>query len=92
MDFFVQVTLILALGMFLDFRKAKKHSPSIRLVFLLRFLKVLQHPVCRDKSILHGNPYGIPLMITNVPKWDTGFLLWMVKLQNLVSNRILTKN
>ena len=36
MDFFVQDTLILTLGMLLDFRKAKKHSPSAR-VFITLF-------------------------------------------------------
>ena len=59
MDFAVHDTPILTLRMLLDFQKAKKHS--FRLVVFLRFSKVLQHPACNYKRIMHGNQYGIPL-------------------------------
>ena len=58
MDFFMHDSLIFALRMLLDFRKAKKHSA----IGLLRFPKVSQHLAYKNKRIMHGNPYGMPLV------------------------------
>ena len=30
----------------------------------LRFLKFSQHPTCKDHAILHGKPFGIPLILS----------------------------
>ena len=38
----------------------KIHSPAARV--FLRFPKVSRHPSCMDHAILHGKPFGIPLM------------------------------
>ena len=62
MDFFVHDTLILALGILLDFRKAKKHPPSARV--FITFFESLATSRCKNKCIMHGNPYGIPLMVS----------------------------
>ena len=48
------------LGCCSTFGKRKKHSPAARV--FLRFPKVSQHPACMDDAILHGKPFGIPLM------------------------------
>ena len=31
----------------------------------LRFPKVSQHPACKDDAILHGKPFGIPLILVS---------------------------
>jgi hypothetical protein len=38
----------------------KIHSPAARV--FLRFPKVSRHPSCMDHAILHGKPFGIPLI------------------------------
>jgi hypothetical protein len=38
----------------------KIHSPTARA--FSRFPKVSQHPSCMDHAILHGKPFGIPLV------------------------------
>ena len=38
----------------------KIHSPAARV--FLRFPKVSRHPSCMDHAILHGKPFGIPLV------------------------------
>ena len=57
----VQDSVIHALGMLIDFLESvKKHSPAAR--DFLRFPKVSQHHQCMDDAILHGKPFGIPLI------------------------------
>ena len=48
------------LGCCSTFGKRKKHSPAARV--FLRLPKVSRHPSCMDHAILHGKPFGIPLM------------------------------
>ena len=57
----VQDSMIHALGMCPRLSESVKiHSPTARV--FSRFPKVSQHPVCMDHAILHGEPFGIPLI------------------------------
>ena len=59
--FSVLILLFLHLGCW-NFDKLK--NTRLRFVFLLWFLKVLKHPACKNKRIMHRNPYGIPFFHT----------------------------
>jgi hypothetical protein len=52
----------------------KMHSPAARV--FLRFPKVSRHPSCMDHAILHGKPFGIPLIACLPdPQWTIEFHL-----------------
>ena len=49
----------------------KIHSPAARV--FLRFPKVSRHSSCMDHAILHGKPFGIPLLKRSKRLHDRNF-------------------